>query len=294
MNEVGLRYFHTKAGAEATVLLGRRELDRGRYNSATVIFRKFLERNQEDPVPVTVTFLAALSFKRLAIEASARNDKEEKDRNEKYAAEYWEKVKKEVGNGDVMFGTKKVTLDQLKAEFNRPIQLLVAANQNEWTRAFGNARNNAQGVGGRPFLDPTGQFSRRPILTKEDQDTRGTGMAWIEQNLKQFLQMFEQTPNTPPLPQYYPIASSGKIIFRTYDGIYCLVTRDDKTQNPPVKAGEMLWMLECENSLYKMVSNNVLRAHMDQQWKSFYMQQGPRGIFFEHGLNGSLSHDGAP
>ena len=292
MAEVSQRYFHTKAGAEATVLLGRYHLDRGRYNTAAETFRRFLERNQDDPIPVNVTFLAALAYKRLAIEAAARNDKDSKVLYQKYADEHWQKVKKEIGGREVMFGPMKVKIDQLEAEYNRAIALPAALNQSEWYTARGNQTNNAQGVGSRPFLDPSWQFSLTPILDKDDQEKKGTGMAWIEQNLKQFLQMIEQRPNQPAIPAFFPVASSGKIIFRTYDGIYCLATRDDPNQNPPVKAGEMLWMVECEHSLFSMVRDGGPRSQMDTQWKNFYMQQGPLGIFFENGLNGSLSHDG--
>ncbi|MCE9533946.1 MAG: PQQ-binding-like beta-propeller repeat protein [Planctomycetes bacterium] len=287
--EVSQRYFHTKAGAEATMLLGRNHLDRGRYDSAAVTFRRLMERNQADSMPVHVNFMAALAWKRLAITASSR---EEKDLYTKFADEFWEKVKKEVSNKEVAFGPKKFKIDQLRAEYLRGIDIGPKDIGKVWPYAKGNAANNAQGDGSRPFLDPIWQFSLMPILHKEDQEKKGAAMAWIDQNLKQFMTMIDQRPNHPPIPGFFPIASPGKIMFRTYDGIYCLATRDDASQTPPVKAGELLWVRECKHSLYSMVREGHARNQIDTQWKNFYVQQGPLGIFFENGLIGSLSHDG--
>lgn len=293
MSEVSQRYFHTKAGAEATVLLGRHHLDRGRYNSAADTFRRFMDRNQDDPIPININFLAAIAWKRLSFEAASRNDKDAKELYQKYANEFWERVKKDAGGkAEVAFGPRMVKFSQLDDEFNRAIN--IASNgQFEWQGPRGNPQNNAQGVGSRPFLDPIWKFSMTPILDKQDQEIKGSGMEWIQQNLKQFMGLIEQRPNQTPLPAFFPVASAGKIIFRTYDGVYCVATRDDPQQNPPVKAGEMLWMVECEHSLYKMVDQGVARNQMDQQWKSYYQQQGPLGIFFENGLIGSLTHDGS-
>ncbi len=303
ISDVSLRYFHTKAGAEATLWMGRNHLDRGRYNAAAETFRRFMERNQEDQIPANLNFMAALAWKRLAIGAAARNDKDGKELYQKLRrASYWDKVKKEVGGKKIAeFGSREVTLVQLEAEYSRPIAVKENRAQSDWHRERGNPQNNGQGVGSRPFLDPTWQFSMMPILDKEDQEKKGSGMAWIEQNLKQFMQMIDQRPNHPPIPAFFPIASSGKIVFRTYDGVYCLATRDDPNQKPPIKAGDfsptsetsgLLWMVECDNSLYSMVSTGGRRNQIEQ-WNSFYTgPQGPYGIFFENGLIGSLSHDG--
>lgn len=119
-------------------------------------------------------------------------------------------------------------------------------------------------------------------------------MAWIDQNLKKFMMMIDQRPNHPPLPAFFPIASAGRIIFRTYDTVCCVATRDDASQNPPVKAGELLWMADWSfQGLYAMVSDGSRRSQMDQNWMPPYMQQGPFGIFFENGLIGAMSHDGS-
>ncbi len=295
MNEVSLRYFHTKAGAEATVLIGRHHLDRGRYSTAAETFRRFMERNQDDPVPINVNFLTAVAWKRLAFLAASRNEKEDEKLYQKYANEFWEKVVKEAGGkAEIPFPTnaRTVKFAQLEDEFKRVPKLDVVLGQFEWQGPRGNPQNNAQGVGSRPFLDKSWDFSLMPILDKEDEEKKGNGMKWIEQNLKQFIGLIEARPNQTSIPAFFPVASAGKIIFRTYDGVYCLATRDDPQQNPPVKAGDMLWMVECEHSLYKMVEQGGQRNQMETQWLTFYRQQGPLGVFFENGLLGSLSHDG--
>jgi len=292
LSEVSQKYFHTKAGAEATVLLGRHRLDRGQYNSAAETFRLFMERNQDDPVPLTVNYMAALAYKRLTLFAAARNDKTEQELYSTYAEKFMDRVRKEVGNKEITLGTKKAKIDQLEAEYKRVIDL-PPSRQNEWNTGRGNVANNAQGVGSRPFLDPSWQFSLMPILDKDEQDKKGAGMTWIQQKLDNMMKMIEQRPNHPAMPGFFPVASAGKIIFRTYDGVYCLATKDDLTQNPPVKAGEMLWMVECEHSLFSMVRDLAPRSQIDQQWLNFYQSQGPLGVFFENGLIGNLSHDGS-
>ena len=164
--------------------------------------------------------------------------------------------------------------------------------QPDWNSARGNPQNNAQGNGGRPFLEPTWQFSMMPILVAADQETKGAGMAWIEQHLKQYLQMIDMRPNHPPITAFFPIAAPGRIVFRTYNGVHCVATRDDPTQKPPMKAFDVLWIYDCDNSLYSMASTGGRRNQLEG-WNNVYTQQGPFGIFFENGLNGSLSHDGS-
>ena len=290
VNDVSMRYFHSKAGAESTVLMGRHHLDRGRYNAAAATFQRFMERNTEDAVPVNVNFMAALACKRIALQGAIRNDKDTKEVYDRYATGFWDKVKAEVGTKEVTFGSRKVNLNQLEQVYNQSMEGPVVIGQDDWSMARGNAQNNGQGVGSRPFLDPAWQFSMMPILDKQDQDRKGLGMKWIDDHLKSFMQQIEQRPNQPPIPAFFPVASLGKIIFRTYDGVYCVATRDDNTINPPVKAGEMLWLVECEHSLLAMVRDNGPRSQIDQ-WKTHYQQQGPFGIFFENGLIGSLAHD---
>ena len=295
LSEVSQRYYHTKAGGEATMQLARRNLDRGKYDSAAKEFDRFMKRNQQQPASVDANFLAALACKRMAILAAARGDKNAKERNQLLADEYWEKVRKEVGVRKITLGgAKQVTLAQLEAEYSRPIAFKENRAQLDWYRERGNAQNNAEGVGSRPFLDPTWQFSLMPILDASERETKGAGMAWIEQHLKQYLQMIDMRPNHPPIPAFFPIATSGRVMFRTYDGVFCLPTRDDPTQTPPVKAFDLDtggWRYECDNSLYNMASTGGRRNQLEG-WNSVYTQQGPFGIFFENGLNGSLSHDG--
>ncbi len=301
LSNVSQRYFHTKAGGEATILLACRHLDRGDYLAADMEFNRFMERNLQEPPPMNVSFLAALTCKRLANVAASRGAVKENEHFQKRADEHWAKVKKEAGGKKITLGnSKEVTLAQLEAEYARLIAVKQNMGQAEWALSRGNPQNNAQGVGSRPLLDPSWQFSLTPILDTFDQETKSNGMAWIENNLMRYREMTEQRPDSPLLPAFFPIAASGRIIFRTYDGVCCVATSDEPAQTPPVKAFDLIWACASDNSLYEMAktsislgdpSNSAKSAQIDQL-NSYYMLYGPHGILFENGLNGALSHDG--
>ncbi len=288
--EISERYFHTKAGAEATVLLGKYYLDRGRYSAASRTFERFTERNPDEVIAPRVLFMAALANKRLALEAGARSDEPTRKRYEVIAENYWARLSKEIGNKDVTISGRKLTLAQLETEYKKPLSLSKPLNQNDWASPRGNTANNAQGKGSRPFLEPLWQVPLMPINNEDDKKSKANSFDWIEQNLKQVMTAMDARPNIPPIPAFFPIASSGKVIIRNYEGIYCVATRDDPVAG--VKAGEMEWGAECEGSLLSMLTGNK-RSTLTSWWNPWYFpQNGPFGIFFENGLLGSLSHDG--
>src|SRR5262249_21389370 len=69
--EVALRYLHTKAGADATTLLGTYHLDRGSYLMAALSFERLLGRPDAAKLPAKVLFKAALAFRRAGDSANA-------------------------------------------------------------------------------------------------------------------------------------------------------------------------------------------------------------------------------
>src|SRR5262245_6009460 len=234
--EVAERFLHTKAGAEATVRLGTWHLDRGRYIMAALTFQKLQLRNQEDPLPPSVLFQAAVAFKRLG--------------DVKEGETYWKKFKDALGGKtELAVGPKKFTMEQLQAEYDRVAVGQRLIDQADWYMSPGGGlTRNARGIGGRPFLEPRFSYSMMPIIHEQDERNYKAGMDWIKQNLEIALKQFDQRTNVP-LPAFFPVASNGRVVFRTYDGVYCLSTKDDVSFNPPMKAGELLWRVECEHSL---------------------------------------------
>jgi outer membrane protein assembly factor BamB len=276
--DVSLRYLHTRAGAEATLLLGTHFLDRGNYLEASQCFERLLSL-PEDPdfINPKTLFKAALAFQRAG-----------DVRNKESTQKVWQQLERLVGRNGITIGKQTLTLDDLKKERERAVEL-VYGNPTDWPMRGGNPNRNAQGDGGPPFLEPSFGFPMLPLVEKEDKDAT----EWVKQNLEFVLKQYDagQRP-TAALPAFFPVAAAGKIIFRTYDGVYCVATREDATQQPPVKPGEALWWVNLDHSLHAMVKNPGKRAAVAPWWDNNYKTMGPQGIFFENPLIGSLSHDG--
>src|SRR3954471_385527 len=122
--EVALRYLHTKAGADAANLLGTYHLDRGSYLMAALSFERLLSRPDADKLPVKVLFKAALAFRRAGDAANAEK--------------VWKKMADKAGRGELVFGGRKVSLEQVRAEFERAATLVAHAGQSDWWYFRGN------------------------------------------------------------------------------------------------------------------------------------------------------------
>src|SRR5262249_19842511 len=131
--EVALRYLHTKAGAEATNLLGTYYLDRGSYLMAALSFERLLTRPDADKLPLRILYKAALAFRRAG----------DTENSEKL----WKRIAEKAGRGEVIVGRQKVTVAQLRQEFERAADLLARLGQHDWPVFRGNPARNAQGVG---------------------------------------------------------------------------------------------------------------------------------------------------
>ncbi len=284
--EVALKYLHTKAGADATNLLGTYHLDRGSYLMAALSFERLLSRPDADKLPVKVLFKAALAFRRAGDSANAEK--------------VWKQMTDRAGRGELVFGSRKVSLDQLRTEFERAAALVAQAGQNDWWVFRGNPARNAQGVGGTAYLEPRWQYSMTPLDdTDPDTNDNTTNKAEILQathTVRQLLQSaIDSLQGKPVLPAFFPVAANGRLLFRTYDGVHAVSLRDVDTADGKRHAGEMLWRSKADGSLHEMVirpdKKNVL---VDQWYTPFYHHQGqgPAGVFFENSTIGSLAHDG--
>ena len=147
--EVAVRYLHTKAGAEATNLLGTYHLDRGSYLMANLSFERLLSRPDADKLPAKVLFKAALAARRAGDLATAEK--------------WWQKMTAKAGRGDLVFGTRRVSLGQARAEFERSVAQASVFGQSDWALFRGNPARNAQGVGGTAYLEPRWQYDMASI-----------------------------------------------------------------------------------------------------------------------------------
>src|SRR5205814_8208455 len=116
--DVALKYLHTKAGAEATNRLGTYHLDRGSYLMAALCFERLLARPDADKLPPGVVFKAALAYRRAGDAATA--DK------------LWKKLADKAARSELVLGKTRVTVEQLRAEYDRAAGLLLHANRHDW------------------------------------------------------------------------------------------------------------------------------------------------------------------
>src|SRR5205814_980908 len=142
-----------------------------------------------------------------------------------HADQVWRKMADKAGRGELTFGRQKVTVDQLRREFERAVTLYAQAGQNDWWVYRGNPARNAQGVGSTAYLEPRWQASlmslddTNPSASREQVDAT--------QYLRKLLDVAKtRLEGKPILPTFFPVAANGKLIFRAYDGVYAVSLKD--------------------------------------------------------------------
>ncbi len=279
--DISQRYFHTRAGAEATVLLGTLHLERGNFLEAAYAFERLLPRKDVDDVftPRTL-FKAVLAFRRSGDSRHAEFLKEHEARLFKAAKE------------GIIIGRKKYTPEMLRTEIDRPVELVRAsALVGEWATRGGNPSRNAVVDGGPPFLDKTFSF---PMFYSGDDE----GNLWIKGELDKLFARDSKAPKSTPLPGMFPVTTSDMIMFRGYDGVYGVSTKDRLVNGRPVRAGDIVWRSKTTAGLYQLVSsegtNDVDMSRDAKNWWNTYNSRtvNVHSILYENPLIGSLSHDG--
>ncbi|MHB8970379.1 MAG: outer membrane protein assembly factor BamB family protein [Pirellulaceae bacterium] len=209
--EVTRRYFHTRAGYEATMLVGRHHLDEGRPLAAALRF----ERLAASPVAAQqyepeLSVLLATSW--LLAEMPAR------------AREALVALKTRDPQATLRIGDKEVSLFKDDGEPLAWLEQLIGAAGNstgdeatEWVLFRGNAARNAESPGGFPLL--TARWRVRAANHPSD-----------EQMIRQQHEMFQEQ-GIPAIPGLQPLAVANIVIMRTPR---CLVAVDLET-------GKRIW-----------------------------------------------------
>ncbi len=287
--EVAQKYFHTRAGGEAAVLLATLYLERGNYLEAAYIFERLWQRprSEEFKTPLTV-FKAALAWKRSG----------DPRHGELYKTAVME-LQKLVGRDGLLLGAKRYRFEQLRAELERPVEWLrVTATPAEWAMRGGHPTRNAVATGGPPFLNPVFQYR---LLPYSNQPAVQEANDWIKTELERVFTHDARTVVRQgiPLPGLFPITTADSVIFRTYDGVYCVASRDQVAYGRPVRSGELLWAFKTEAGLHQLLtavpginSQSDIKTTVDNWWKSFYFPNGSGNVLCENYLVGSLAHDG--
>jgi outer membrane protein assembly factor BamB len=291
--EVMRRFFHTKAGAEATDLLGTYHLDRGNYNQASQCFDRLIPWQDRSAGTVKGVVEPRLLYK--AVVAFKRT-------GEKFygdlAEKLWQQLESEVGGIGLTIGRANVPLELLRKEVDRRGSAVALGGLAEYSMVRGNPSRTAQANGGIPLMEDrfdskVSMFEHPEALPSglpDDRDSKA-GRKWIKDNLKEVFREAE-AQNVGTLPAFFPIAAPGKLIVRTYEGIFAYALRDDPAQEQ--KAGELLWGQSDDYGLLAMARDPALLSQAVDPilWRQGYRQVGPRGVFYENSLIGSLSHDG--
>ena len=233
--DLSQRYFHTKAGAEGTILLATIYLERGNFLEAAYAFERLLPRKDIDELFTSRTFFkACLALKRSGDPRHAELYKVTFERLEKHPG----------SRNGIVIGRKTYTPDMLKAELDRPMELIRAsALVGEWAMRSGNPSRSAVVDGGPPFLDAIFKASVFPPDLPENLEAN----LWIKGELdKLFVRDGKSTgaARTVPLPGTFPVTTSDLIIFRGYDGVYGVATKDRVVGGRVVRAGDIMWRLE--------------------------------------------------
>lgn len=274
--DVSLRYFHTKAGAQATLLLAGFHLERGNFSEAAYSFERLLARPDADDLLTPRTlFKVIVALKRGGSVQSEAIDK------------LWARLEKKFPRDGLLIGRKSYSLDDLRQEASRPFETLFGrVGETYAATRYGNASHTAVADGGAPFLDPAFAVS----MTYRTEEAYLEGATWINQNLADVLKNIKPEKGETAIPGFFPVTTPNLILYRTYDGVYATVTKDGFLNNgKPARTGELYWISATDGSLNQLMGGE---DKAPQKWWDTYRQPQYASILFDNPLVGSLSHDG--
>lgn len=293
LSDISQRYFHTRAGAEAAVLLGTLYLERGNYLEAAYAFERLMTRpNTEEVLTARTLFKAALAFKRSG-----------DPRHADLARNALDQLQKATVRNGLPIGRKVYTFDQLKAEIERAVTSIRPAYAvNEWNGRYGNAERNGLVDGGPPFLVP----AFKPVEMLVDRtDKEREANDWIKDQLSLlFDRENAKAMKSLPLPGFFPITTQDMMVYRTYEGIHAVATRDHtavvRGEPKLVRAGETRWISKTNFGIHQLVTLNgpqfldpQVKDAVNQWWQAYKQPQyAAQSLLYENPLLGSISHDG--
>ncbi len=280
LSEISQRFFHTRAGAEATVLLGTLQLERGNYLEAAYAFERILTRpGSEELLTPRTLFKACLALKRSG-----------DPRHAELFAKTIGLLNKATAKDGLTIGRRQYAFEQLKTEIDRPLELIRATTTvGEWAMGGGNPSRSGTIDGGAPFLDPT--FRSTMFYTGDDE-----GNSWIKNELEKLFARDGKVKGTP-MPAFFPVTTSDLVVFRTYNGVYGVATRDQVVNGRVVRAGDVRWISKTTMGAHQMMSTGDGTEDIDmkkdaQNWWNTYARTGVTSVLYENPLIGSLAHDG--
>ncbi len=282
--DLSQKYFHTKAGAEATILLGTLYLERGNYLEAAYAFERVLGRPAaQDLITPRTLFKACLAFKRSG-----------DPKHTELFKTTLEKLRTATEKDGLVIGRQTYPFEKLKTEIDRNLELIrVSTTVGEWAMRGGNASRSGTIEGGPPFLDPTFRTSMFYSNRPEDEEANN----WIKGELdKLFARDNKVAMKSMPLPAFFPITTPDLVVFRAYNGVYGVATRDQVVNGHVVRAGDVRWVSKTTIGSHQMLTtgetDDIEMGKNVRDWWSTYNQAGVTSVLYENPLIGSLAHDG--
>ena len=282
--EVAQRFMNTKAGIEANELLATYFLDRGQFFKASLHFERLLSmRESRTKLSDLVLFKAVLAHRRAGDTVNAKLA--------------WGRLYERIKGADgLKIGEEFVAIKTLEKVLNEGT---VIVNSNPYDRPWvgGNLTNTAQARGSPPLLDDI-LWSRPTIMDrmneKDDPDPDPEAKKWIDEALA----TYGKQMTAPIMPGFFPIASGGKLIYRTYSGISAVYLKEVKESDGSIsKPGDIFWKsIPFEGSLGNLLLSstgtpNPIRPSIDNWLRSTYAQSGFINLVYENSMVGTLSTD---
>ena len=279
------KYFHTKAGAQATLLLARINLEFGNYPEAAHGFQRLLARTDaEDVLDSKALFQVTVALRRAG-----------ETRRPELLTNLWDRIEKKFPRDGVVFGTKTYSLENLKAEYDRNIEFLYGkVSTAHIAMKGGDATRAGVADAGAPFLDPL--FSM-PVLYRTEEINQKTGADFVRQQVTEAYRRTNSDKKKMLLPAFFPVTAPNMIIFRGYDGTYSFYTKDGVgPTGKPYRTGELAWFSPGKGGAQSLWAADDSVTSPEKQnvqgwWDQYWRGQMP-SVLFENPLLGSLSHDG--
>ncbi len=276
--DVSQRYFHTKAGGQATLLLAALHLDSGNYAEAAYAYQKLLNRpDSDDYLTPRVLFKAAVALKR---SGDARQSET--------SAQLMDRLEKKFPRDGLVIGQRTYSLDDLRKQLEKKVELGGFTGDGLVTQRYGNPSHTGVGVGGTPFLDPSFAV---PLLYRRDGEAKG-GAEWVSQNIDAAMKALDSAKRQVALPGFFPVTAPGIMLYRGYDGVYAVVAKDGHViEGRPYPAGEVLWINSTAYGAQTLATKEDRVTPIKQWWAQAWHGRQP-SILFDNAQVGSLSHDG--
>jgi outer membrane protein assembly factor BamB len=265
LGEVAMRYFHSDAGAEAADLLGTYNLDRGKPLEAALRYNQLLHREGADRLPPFALFKAALAFRLAGTDYA------------ELAKQTWKRLAEKAPDG-LQVGDDSVSLNQLQEELDRATVSDTGIAYG-WPLFRGNPSRSAKASqASAPFLVPRWQMSTisDPPTEKRDRDKFAPE---TKTRVEEAMRLQQNRPE-PMILAFLPIATGGKVIYRSYWGIHAL----------DIKTGELAWDSSTLASLNALLEDTNKKNDISN-WIQAYKTGSNQNLIFENSVVGTLSTD---